>query len=133
MRAHERAVKIAGLCKGSTADSDSVCEGSNPSPAAKQRIPEILDITRVSGILISLWHIRGKAENSTLHHIRWWKWWWKFPVHLNIIGLNYNVYNQRAAFEVFSSGAKKSRPPKNRGPRLIVLVFCALRPRTHEG
>ena len=25
----------AGLCKGSTADSDSVCEGSNPSPAAK--------------------------------------------------------------------------------------------------
>ena len=27
---------IAGLCKGSTADSDSVCEGSNPSPAAKR-------------------------------------------------------------------------------------------------
>ncbi len=26
---------LAGLCKGSTADSDSVCEGSNPSPAAK--------------------------------------------------------------------------------------------------
>ena len=26
---------IAGLCKGSTTDSDSVCEGSNPSPAAK--------------------------------------------------------------------------------------------------
>ena len=24
----------AGLCKGSTADSDSVCLGSNPSPAA---------------------------------------------------------------------------------------------------
>ncbi len=32
-----RATKeIAGLCKGSTTDSDSVCEGSNPSPAAKQ-------------------------------------------------------------------------------------------------
>ena len=28
--------KIAGLCKGSTTDSDSVCEGSNPSPAAKR-------------------------------------------------------------------------------------------------
>ena len=28
-------VNLAGLCKGSTADSDSVCEGSNPSPAAK--------------------------------------------------------------------------------------------------
>jgi hypothetical protein len=27
---------LAGLCKGSTADSDSVCEGSNPSPAAKK-------------------------------------------------------------------------------------------------
>ena len=26
----------AGLCKGSTADSDSVCEGSNPSPAAME-------------------------------------------------------------------------------------------------
>ena len=30
-----RAGAIAGLCKGSTTDSDSVCEGSNPSPAAK--------------------------------------------------------------------------------------------------
>ena len=30
---------IAGLCNGSTADSDSVCEGSNPSPAAK-RLPQ---------------------------------------------------------------------------------------------
>ena len=28
--------QIAELCKGSTADSDSVCEGSNPSPAAKE-------------------------------------------------------------------------------------------------
>ena len=27
---------IAGLCKGSTTDSDSVCLGSNPSPAAKR-------------------------------------------------------------------------------------------------
>ena len=27
----------AGLCKGSTADSDSVCEGSNPSPAARMK------------------------------------------------------------------------------------------------
>ena len=31
-----RVSDIAGLCKGSTADSDSVCEGSNPSPAAKR-------------------------------------------------------------------------------------------------
>ena len=29
---------IAGLCNGSTADSDSVCEGSNPSPAAKRSL-----------------------------------------------------------------------------------------------
>ena len=28
--------QIAELCKGSTADSDSVCEGSNPSSAAKK-------------------------------------------------------------------------------------------------
>ena len=31
---------IAGLCNGSTADSDSVCEGSNPSPAAKEPQPK---------------------------------------------------------------------------------------------
>ena len=30
---------IAGLCNGSTPDSDSVCEGSNPSPAAKCENP----------------------------------------------------------------------------------------------
>ena len=30
--------EIAGLCKGSTTDSDSVCEGSNPSPAAKTKM-----------------------------------------------------------------------------------------------
>ena len=29
----------SGLCNGSTPDSDSVCEGSNPSPAAKNRCP----------------------------------------------------------------------------------------------
>ena len=28
---------IADLCKGSTADSDSVCEGSNPSSAANKK------------------------------------------------------------------------------------------------
>ena len=28
---------IAGLCKGSTTDSDSVCLGSNPSPAARKK------------------------------------------------------------------------------------------------
>lgn len=28
----------AGLCKGSTTDSDSVCEGSNPSPAATKTL-----------------------------------------------------------------------------------------------
>ena len=30
------------MCKGSTADSDSVCEGSNPSPAASSKIPAIV-------------------------------------------------------------------------------------------
>ena len=33
-----RQANIAGLCNGSTADSDSVCEGSNPSPAAIKRL-----------------------------------------------------------------------------------------------
>ena len=35
-----RQANIAGLCNGSTADSDSVCEGSNPSPAAKEPRPK---------------------------------------------------------------------------------------------
>ena len=30
-------IYIAGLCKGSTTDSDSVCEGSNPSLAANKK------------------------------------------------------------------------------------------------
>ena len=30
-------MRLAGLCNGSTPDSDSVCEGSNPSPAAKEK------------------------------------------------------------------------------------------------
>ena len=32
-----RQANIAGLCNGSTADSDSECEGSNPSPAATEK------------------------------------------------------------------------------------------------
>ena len=40
----------AGLCNGSTADSDSVCEGSNPSPAAKKRKPGITEIPGFSCI-----------------------------------------------------------------------------------
>ena len=36
-----RRIDIAGLCNGSTADSDSVCEGSNPSPAAKEESLEL--------------------------------------------------------------------------------------------
>lgn len=39
-KALESAVRFNGeLCKGSTTDSDSVCEGSNPSPAASSEIP----------------------------------------------------------------------------------------------
>ena len=37
IRACDERAQIAGLCKGSTTDSDSVCEGSNPSPAANQK------------------------------------------------------------------------------------------------
>ena len=32
---------IAELCNGSTADSDSVCEGSNPSSAARKKTKSI--------------------------------------------------------------------------------------------
>ena len=39
---------VAGLCNGSTADSDSVCLGSNPSPAATKP-PKSLDFQVLSG------------------------------------------------------------------------------------
>ena len=42
--------KIAGLCNGSTPDSDSVCEGSNPSPAANRRTLKLL---RFQGFFLS--------------------------------------------------------------------------------
>ena len=34
----------------SISDSDSVCEGSNPSPALKERSPEAIEISVVSGL-----------------------------------------------------------------------------------
>ena len=34
---------VAELCNGSTTDSDSVCEGSNPSSATNIEVPEIRD------------------------------------------------------------------------------------------
>ena len=49
---------IAGLCKGSTADSDSVCEGSNPSPAATK------DLTFV---------YHDKSEVFAIFHAKWAK------------------------------------------------------------
>ena len=45
---------IAGLCKGSTADSDSVCEGSNPSPAASEQKLKILYFQGVLSFFLSL-------------------------------------------------------------------------------
>ena len=45
----QRKIKIAELCKGSTADSDSVCLGSNPSSAATA------STLTCRGILIEVW------------------------------------------------------------------------------
>ncbi len=44
--------KIAGLCKGSTTDSDSVCEGSNPSPAAILKGPGNLENQGFRGFFV---------------------------------------------------------------------------------
>ena len=38
----------ARLCKGSTTDSDSVCLGSNPSPAATKAEPKRYNVDLVS-------------------------------------------------------------------------------------
>ena len=67
----------AGLCKGSTADSDSVCEGSNPSPAASKRSETngfqtsflVSDPLTVLGLLIdSAPHIGFHAVCAVLFH-----------------------------------------------------------------
>ena len=72
---------IAGLCNGSTADSDSVCEGSNPSPAASKRSETkgfqtsflvsdpLFDPLTVLGLLIdSAPHIGFHAVCAVLFH-----------------------------------------------------------------
>ncbi len=45
---------VAELCKGSTADSDSVCLGSNPSSAAKSDPEEIRGrlFTKISMVFV---------------------------------------------------------------------------------
>ena len=74
-------MRLAGLCKGSTADSDSVCEGSNPSPAASKRSETngfqtsflvsdpLFDPLTVLGLLIdSAPHIGFHAVCAVLFH-----------------------------------------------------------------
>ena len=69
------------MCKGSTADSDSVCEGSNPSPAASKRSETngfqtsvlvsdpLFDPLTVLGLLIdSAPHIGFHAVCAVLFH-----------------------------------------------------------------
>jgi hypothetical protein len=47
-------------------DSDSVCEGSNPSPAAKEKDPEAIDISVVSGLLFFLVEIEQPQNPAIL-------------------------------------------------------------------
>lgn len=73
--------KIAGLCKGSTTDSDSVCEGSNPSPAASKSpeaarlrdfsfacYPLFYPLTVLSFSIDSALHVRFHAVCTVLFH-----------------------------------------------------------------
>ena len=57
-------MEIAGLCKGSTTDSDSVCEGSNPSPAAKMENPGGLDFQGFRGFLSRLFGFIKKSPRK---------------------------------------------------------------------
>ena len=58
------------MCNGSTTDSDSVCEGSNPSPAAKGKSLESLVFTALSGLFslsVNKMHVtRRKRRALTL-------------------------------------------------------------------
>ena len=76
-----RQANIAGLCNGSTADSDSVCEGSNPSPAARESpeaarlrdfssafYPLLYPLTVLSFSIDSALHICFRAGCTVLLH-----------------------------------------------------------------
>ena len=54
-------MNLAELCKGSTADSDSVCLGSNPSSAAIEIRPPIREV-----VFLSLWQWNRGFEHSFL-------------------------------------------------------------------
>lgn len=45
---HVDKLNIAELCNGSTADSDSACEGSNPSSAATKETSFVIQTKEVS-------------------------------------------------------------------------------------
>ena len=66
-------IEKAGLCNGSTTDSDSVCEGSNPSPAATEK-PCSLNDYRVFLLLLYAYRMLVFDDLSLY---RWWKKWWK--------------------------------------------------------
>ena len=55
----------AGLCNGSTPDSDSVCEGSNPSPAAKKKSLQCNDFFFISANPINtiLYFLHNQIDN----------------------------------------------------------------------
>ena len=73
---------IAGLCKGSTADSDSVCLGSNPSPAARKKT-----ILRNSLFLHKTKEIRYFVTQKTIF-----------------------IYKYTAVYNCFSSGGQSDNP-----------------------
>ena len=60
-------MRLAGLCNGSTADSDSVCEGSNPSPAAKQKTRSFWSGSFVYRRIRTLTHFNPVRMNDAQH------------------------------------------------------------------
>ena len=74
---------IGELCKGSTTDSDSVCEGSNPSPAAKIKAAEILGFNGFRRLLFSLTYSSKAYRDSISIWELLYKGWFTPPTALH--------------------------------------------------
>ena len=99
-RGRNKKQKIAGLCKGSTTDSDSVCEGSNPSPAAKKK-----DMTEVMSFFL------GSAARGRLH-----------PSALECSGRRSRPFAEVLPAAKRSNAAKAARPRRAVGQDLRQLI-----------
>ena len=124
--------KIAGLCKGSTTDSDSVCEGSNPSPAAKIKAAEILGFNGFRRLLFSLTYSSKAYRDSISIWELLYKGWFTPPTALHRLTVHlWQSDNQQRERRRIYNGAHGTlvggHAPSYSAPRQmgIIIIKCA--------